>query len=90
MTQDYRKQRLDRLGFEFEDAVTAKLDAHLTLSHKEVLGIVQASYDALGADDPQLIAAKRAVFEEVAQGKLARAIRTAIIAAGKRQCNCCS
>ena len=90
MTDDYRSPRLDRLSFDFENSVLTRADAYLTLSRKDVLGIVQASFEELGSDDPVLIVAKQDVLEEVAQGKLAHALRTAIIGAGQRRCACCN
>ena len=90
MTDDYRSPRLDRLGFDFENSVLTEGDTALRLSRKHVLGIVQASYEELGSDDPALIVAKQDVLEEVAQGKLAHALRTAIIGAGQSRCTCCN
>ncbi len=90
MTDDYRSPRLYRLGFDFENSVLTEGDTALRLSRKDVLGIVQVSYEELGSDDPALIVAKQDVLEEVAQGKLAHALRTAIIGAGQSRCICCN
>ncbi len=83
MSRGYDKGNLTRLGFDFDDSILARADAYITLSRKDVLGIVQSAYDELGADDPELIAIKRQVLAEVCEGKLAHALRTAIIGAGK-------
>jgi hypothetical protein len=83
MTDQYRPTALTRLSFDFEAAVLRRCDAYLTLSRKDVLGIVQSACDKLEADDPDLIALKQRVLEDVAEGKLAHALRTAIIGAGE-------
>ncbi len=90
MTDDYRPPKLDNLGFDFENSILARAQAYLTLSRKDVLGIVQSAFSELGADDPELIAIKRQVLNDVGEGKLAPALRTAIIGAGRRGCTCCS
>lgn len=89
MTEEYRKSLLTRLGFDFDGAILARCDAYLTLSRKDVMGIVQSAFDEIGADDPDLIVVKAQVLNEVAEGKLAHAIRSAIIGAGSRACPCC-
>ena len=89
MSRDYRKSNLTRLGFDFEKSILAPAEAYLTLSRKDVLGIVQSAYDELGTDDPELIAIKRQVLAEVGEGKLAHALRSAIVGAGRRGCTCC-
>lgn len=89
MTDNHRSPHLDRLGFDFEKSVLARAQAYLTLSHMDVLGIVQSAFDELGADDPELVAIKRQVLAEVGEGKLAHALRSAIVGAGKACCPCC-
>jgi hypothetical protein len=89
MDRDYGKANLTRLGFDFESSILARAEAYLTLSRKDVLGIVQSAFDELGADDPALVATKRDVLTEVSEGKLAHAVRTAIVGAGKSCCPCC-
>ena len=83
MSRDYGKASLTRLGFEFEDPAVCEGEDCLTLSHKDVLGIVQSAYDELGADDPELIAIKHHVLIEVSEGRLAHALRAAIVGAGR-------
>lgn len=53
----------------------------LSLSHKEVLAIVQSALDELGQPDPALLTVKRRVFEDVVEGRLVQALRTAIVGA---------
>lgn len=89
MSRGYEKGNLTRLGFDFDDSVLARAEAYLTLSRKDVLGIVQSAFDELGEDDPDLVAIKRQVLAEVGAGHLAHALRTAIIGAGKACCPCC-
>jgi hypothetical protein len=89
MSSDYGRGSLKRLEFDFEKSVLSRAEAHLILSRKDVLGIVQSAYDELGADDPELVAIKREVLAEVGDGKVAHALRTAIVGAGRRGCTCC-
>ena len=84
MKQDYVPTRLMLIDFEFEHAILRDCDPYLTLSRKDVLGIVQSAFAELDDTDPQLIAIKQQVLEEVSEGKLAHALRTAIIGAGQR------
>jgi hypothetical protein len=85
MSKDIGKIAIVPLEFDFEGARLTETKAYMTLSGKDVLGIVQSALSELApSQDPQLIAIKRAVLEEVAQGKLAHALRTAIVGAGKR------
>ena len=83
VTDDNRKTVLTRLNFDFEQSLLARCDAYLTLSRKDVLGIVQSAFDELGGNDPDLVMIKQQVLEEVAEGKLAHALRTAMIGAGQ-------
>jgi|GEM_PF-2790175 len=83
MTKNYGRPAVLPITFQFEDAQLATTETHIILSRKDVLGIVQAAFDELGLQSPELIAIKREVLEEVAEGKLAHALRTAIVGAGK-------
>ena len=58
-------------------------DVYMTLSRKDVLGIVQSAFDEMGPNNPELVEIKRQVLSEVSEGKLAHALRSAIIGAGK-------
>lgn len=84
MAENYPSIKLMRLGFDFEGSSLSNCDAYLTLSRLDVLGIVQSAFAELGETDPQLIAIKQQVLEEVAEGRLAHALRSAIIGAGRR------
>lgn len=84
MHDEYRKTELTPLAFDFEDSVLARCEAFLTLSRIDVLGIVQSAFDELGSDNPHLITLKKRVLEEVAEGRLAHALRTAITGAAAR------
>lgn len=84
MKQDYGPARLVHLDFDFERKILRHCDAYLTLSRKDVLAIVQSAFAELGETDPQLIAVKQQVLEDIAEGKLAHALRSAIIGAGQR------
>lgn len=89
MSKDYQKPKLVPVSFDFENAAPlAHTQPYMTLSRMDVLGIVQSAYDELGASDSGLIAAKRDVLGEVADGQLALALRTAIVGAGKAGCGC--
>lgn len=83
MPEKYDKPSVRAIGFDFEAARIAQSETCLTLTHKDVLGIVQSALDELGPHSPELIAIKREVFAEVADGKLAHALRIAIVEAGR-------
>ncbi len=89
MPEDYGKPSIVPLAFDFDNARLARAEAYMTLSRKDVLGIVQSAFDELGPASEPLIAVKREVVAEVAEGKLAHALRTAIVGAGKVGCTCC-
>jgi hypothetical protein len=83
MPEDYRQPSVSEIGFDLDAAQLAHSEKCLMLSHQDVLGIVQSALRELGPQSPELIAIKRDVLAEVADGKLANALRTAIIGAGK-------
>lgn len=83
MTTSYEKPGLQLVAFDFDNAPRLdRTEAYMTLSRKDVLGIVQSAFEELGSEHPELIAIKRQVLQEVADGRLAQALRTAIIGAG--------
>ena len=80
----YTSPKLSALEFDFDGG--APLDqkqARVELSGKDVLGIVQSAFDEIASDSRDLIDAKRAIFEQVAKGGLASALRAAIVAASR-------
>lgn len=79
---DYRKPGIVPIRFNF-DGPDWDERQYITLSGKDVLGIVQAAFEELGPQSPELIAIKREVLKEVSEGKLAHALRAAIVGAGK-------
>ena len=85
MSQEYRKASITRHGFDFDSRVLMPGEVFLTLSHTGVLGVVQSAFDALDADDPALLAVKARVMQEVAEGRLADALRSANIGAGAKR-----
>lgn len=89
MKEDRQDLHLTRLDYDFNGARLDRLEAYLTLSRKDVLGIVQSSFEELGPFDAAILDIKRRVFDEVAEGNLALALRSAIVGAGKRGCRCC-
>jgi hypothetical protein len=86
MSEEYGKPAIAPLAFDFENADFAGAQTHLPVSGKDVLGIVQSAFEELGAANEGLIAVKRQVLAEVAEGRIAHALRTAIIGAGKASC----
>jgi hypothetical protein len=78
---DYRSPISCQLAYDFENAPIIPPGQCLSLSHKEVLAIVQSALDELGPPDAARLTLKRRVFEEVAEGRLAQALRTAILGA---------
>jgi len=81
MPDEYRKTVLNPLGYDFEESILERCDPYLTLSRNDVLAIVQSAFEVLGDNDPHLIAIKQQVLTDVAEGKLAHALRTAITGA---------
>lgn len=89
MAKEYGKPVVRPIRFDFDVAPLVQAEAYMTLSRKDVLGIVQSAYDELGSQNPALVAIKRDVLSEVSEGKLAKALHTAILGAGKTCCACC-
>lgn len=90
MSKDYGKPGITPVGFDFENSGLSRAEATMTLSRKDVLGIVHSAFEELGGQSERLIAVKRDVLGEVSEGRLAHALRTAIVGAGKAGCSCCS
>lgn len=90
MSKDYGEPGVTPIGFDFENSALSQNEAAMTLSRKDVLGIVHSAFDELGNQTERLITVKRDVLSEVSEGRLAHALRTAIVGAGKACCNCCS
>lgn len=85
MSSHYDGLNLKPLAFDFDAGEPVGLNGSVTLTGLDVLGIVQAAFDDLAPrDDQLLVAVKLAVLEEVAEGRLAEALRTAITGAGRR------
>ena len=90
MSEEYGKPTLAPIWFDFDNAQLAPTEAHMALSRTDVLGIVQSAFDEFGPATERLVEVKREVLAEVADGKLAHALRTAIVGAGKACCKCCA
>ncbi len=86
MSEVYHRTALVQVEFDFEKARLAPNQTHLNLSRKDVLGIVQSAFAEIGPINDRMVAAKRDVLDEVAKGKLADALRTAIVGAGRAGC----
>jgi hypothetical protein len=89
MSDEYGKPAITLIAFDFEKARLASDAAHMPLSGKDVLGIVQSAFEELGLTSGRLIEVKREVLAEVAEGRPAHALRTAIVGAGKVCSTCC-
>ena len=87
MSEGYGKPAIVPLRFDFENSRLTDAQAYLTLSRKDVLGIVQSAFDELGPQDTRLTEVKRDVLEHVSEGKLGLALRAAIVGAGKAGCS---
>ncbi len=84
MSMNYETPGVLPIRYDFDNAPQlGRTEAYMTLSRKDVLGIVQSAFEELGPQTPELIAVKRNVLQEVAEGRLALALRTAIVGAGK-------
>ncbi|MBI1402355.1 MAG: hypothetical protein GC147_03985 [Porphyrobacter sp.] len=83
MSEDYARPRLASLEFDFTKAALTRADAFMTLSRKDVLAIVQAALRELETDEAERIAIMREVLDVVAAGRLADALRCAIVHAGR-------
>lgn len=90
MSEEYGKPAITPVAFDFEDSPIPSGQSAITLSRMDVLGIVQSAFDDLGPTSERIIEVKREVLGEVADGKLAHALRTAIVGAGKACCKCCA
>jgi len=86
MAEEYDRRGLEPITFDFAGSRSTD-GSCLTLSQRDVLAIVQSAFDELGAKVPALIAVKRDVLDEVAKGRLADALRLAIIGAGRAHCD---
>jgi hypothetical protein len=81
---NYEKPGLHPITYDFDNAPQlGRTEAYITLSRKDVLGIVQSAFDELGPQNADLKAVKQMVLDEVAEGRLAHALRGAIVGAGK-------
>jgi hypothetical protein len=89
MSDEYGKPAITPIAFDFDKARLAPEQTAITLSRKDVLGIVQSAFEELGPVSEKLIAVKREVLAEVAEGRPAHALRTAIVGAGKACCTRC-
>ena len=89
MSDEYGKPAITPTAFDFDTAQLAPDQTAITLSRKDVLGIVQSAFEELGPTSKELIAIKREVFAEIADGRPAHALRTAIVGAVKACCTCC-
>lgn len=90
MNKEYQSPGILPLHYDFAAAPQLdRTDAFMTLSRKDVLGIVQSALDEIAPQHPELTAVKREVLQEVADGRLAHALRSAIVGAGKTCCGCC-
>jgi hypothetical protein len=90
MSEEYGKPTLAQIWFDFDNAHLTPADAHLALSRTDVLGIVQSAFEEFGPATERLVDVKREVLNEVADGRLAHALRAAIVGAGKACCKCCA
>lgn len=89
MSEEYGNPAIAPVDFDFDNARLAPSQVSMTISRKDVLGIVQSAFSELGPVDERMIAVKREVLDEVAEGRLASALRTAIVGAGRSCCTCC-
>ncbi|WP_285711373.1 hypothetical protein [Erythrobacter oryzae] len=89
MSDEYAKPAITPIAFDFDTARLAPDQTAITLSRKDVLGIVQSAFEELGPASEKLIAVKREVLAEVADGRPAHALRTAIVGAARARCTCC-
>ena len=88
MPQEYGKPAITPLGFDFDNARVLDAQAHISLSRTDVLGIVQSALDEIGPASEDIVALKREVLNAVAEGRLADALRTAILGAGRVSPSC--
>lgn len=90
MSEEYTKPAFAPVAFDFENSRLDSEQNTIALSSKDVLGIVQSAFNDIGPANDGIIAVKRAVLDEVSEGKLAHALRTAIVGAAKTGCTCCA
>ncbi len=83
MSEKYGEPAIVPVTFDFENANLTDAQSCMTLSRKDVLGIVQSAFDELGPATERLVEVKREVLRDVAEGRLAHALCAAIIGAGK-------
>jgi hypothetical protein len=89
MSEEYRTPAITPISFDFDNSQLAPADAHMALSRTDVLGIVQSAFRELAPASERLVEVKREVLADVSEGKLAHALRTAIVGAGRACCKCC-
>jgi hypothetical protein len=85
MRERYAAPAMVSVEFGFENC-QVEGQAHLHLSGKDVLGIVQSAFGELGSHNLALTEVKGEVLDQVTDGRLAKALHTAIIGAGKARC----
>ena len=90
MSEEYGKPAIAPVAFDFENSRLDNEQNTIALSRKDVLGIVQSAFNDIGPANDRTVAVKRAVLDEVSEGKLADALRTAIIGAARTGCTCCA
>lgn len=83
MSEEYANPAFAPIAFDFENSKLNSDQNGIVFSGKDVLGIVQAAFDEIGPLDGAMIAIKREVLAEVAAGRLAHALRTAIVGAAR-------
>ncbi len=90
MSEEYGKPAIAPVAFDFENSPIASEQSTIALSRMDVLGIVQSAFDDLGPVSERIVAVKRDVLTEVSDGRLAHALHTAIVGAGRACCKCCA
>ena len=90
MPEEYREPSIAPIWFDFDNAQLAPAEDHMALSRTDTLGIVLSAFSELAPAAERLNEVKREVLAEVSEGKLAHALRTAIVGAGKACCKCCA
>lgn len=83
MSDHYAKPGLAPIDYDVYKGRLATDRTSLTLSGKDVLGLVQSALAELGPANDRIIAVKREVLEQVSEGRLAEALRTAIVGAAR-------
>jgi hypothetical protein len=90
MSEEYGKPAIVPVAFDFDGSRLDEGQNTIVLSRMEVLAIVQSAFNDIGPATDRIIAVKREVLDEVSQGKLAEALRTAIVGAARSGCSCCA